>query len=133
MPTERPRVLIIDDDPIFSKILERTLCDDYTVLLANDGSDGFFKALRDPPDLAIIDVMMPDWDGMKTLAEISNAHSLKNTRMVMLTGDASPETVKLAMHSGADRYFIKPNFSRTEFLRMIRELLMPDSAPAHAE
>ena len=64
---KRARILVIDDDPLFRSLIVSLLRKQYYVSVASNGSEGFYKALEQPPELAIIDVQMPVWDGLKTL------------------------------------------------------------------
>lgn len=124
----RPRVMIIDDDPTFRNLLLTTLRKDFVVSVAGDGAEGFQKAIEHVPDGVIIDVMMPNWDGLKTLRAFRAHPQLKSVPIMMLTGDASKETVLAAIHAGASDYFIKLGFQRHEFLRKLARLL---NIPAH--
>ena len=73
MKSSPTRVLIIDDDPLIRTLLVSALRKDCLVAVAAEGSEGFYKALELTPDVAVIDVNMPGWDGLKTL-EAFRAH-----------------------------------------------------------
>ena len=65
--TKRRRLLLIDDDPLFQEMVSTLLSEMYDVDVADDGSKGFYHALENPPDVAVIDIRMPGWDGLTTL------------------------------------------------------------------
>jgi len=117
------RVLIIDDDPLIRTLLVSALRKDCLVAVASEGSEGFYKALDLRPDVAVIDVNMPGWDGLKTL-EAFRAHPvLKDVKVIMLTADASKQTVMAAIRGGANDYLIKTSFSKADFYRKLNRLV----------
>ncbi len=116
------RILIIDDDPLFRSLLVTLLRKGNLVSVAAEGQEGFHKATAHPPDVAIIDINMPGWDGLTTLAEFRSHPILKNTKIIMLTGDASRETVVAAISAGANDYVIKTGFSKEEFCEKVEGL-----------
>jgi len=118
-----PIVLIIDDDPEFCNLLRSLLQKNYTVTVANNGSDGYQKALQQPPDTAIIDIQMPGWDGLKTLMEFRKHPLLSNVPVMMLTADASRATVLEALETGADTYVIKTDFPKDDFRDKLDKLV----------
>ncbi|QDU09145.1 PleD family two-component system response regulator [Gimesia aquarii] len=121
-----PRVLVIDDDPLFRNLMVSFLRREYIVSVASDGSEGFYKALEYPPDVAIVDVQMAVWDGLQTLKAFRSHPTLSQTKIIMLTSDASKETVVAAIHGGANDYIIKTSFSKSEFLEKVRKFTQPD-------
>jgi CheY-like chemotaxis protein len=117
------RVLIIDDDPLIRTLLVSALRKDCYVAVAADGADGFAKALELKPDVAVIDVNMPGWDGLKTLEAFRGDATLREIKIIMLTADASKQTVMAAVRAGANDYLIKTSFSKAEFYRKLNYLV----------
>ena len=122
MSTQRPRILIIDDDPLYRSLMTTLLRKDYLLAVAADGAEGYQKALQHPPDIAVIDIQMPGWDGLKTLEQFRKNPILKRVKIIMLTGDASKESVVAAIRGGANDYVIKTSFSREEFREKLKRL-----------
>ncbi len=120
---ERARVLVIDDDASVRSLLVAVLKRNYLVMVANDGLSGFSKAKEFPPDIAVIDIQMPGWDGLQTLGAFRKEPSLAHVKTMVLTSDASRDTVLAAVQAGANDYMIKTAFSREEFDRKIARLL----------
>lgn len=108
----RKNVLVIDDDPLFRALIIGLLRDHCNVSTAEEGSDGFYHALIEPPDVVFLDVMMPGWDGMRTLEAFRSHSALSRVKIVMLTSDASRETVHRAIKFGADEYLLKSAISQ---------------------
>ena len=115
----RLRILVIDDDPLFRSLLTSILRNEFVVMVAGDGAEGYYKALELPPDLAIVDIRMPGWDGLRTLKAFRSHHALSHIPVVMLTSDASRQTVMSAMQAGASDYIIKTTLSREDFLEKV--------------
>lgn len=129
MTAHRARVLVIDDDPLFRSLIVSLLRKEFLVSVAADGSEGLYKALEQPPEIAVIDIRMPGWDGLTTLKAFRSHPSLQNVKAVILTADASRQTVLAAIDGGADDYVVKTNFAREDFLGKLERLLSRD-APA---
>lgn len=122
----RARILVIDDDPLFRSLITSMLRRDFLVSVAAEGSEGYYKALEHPPHLAIIDVQMPGWDGLRTLQAIRAHHILTKVPVMMLTSDASRQTVLAAIQAGANDYVIKTTLSRDELLKKTHRLIAQD-------
>lgn len=122
----RARILVIDDDPLFRSLITSMLRRDFLVSVAAEGSEGYYKALEHPPHLAIIDVQMPGWDGLRTLQAIRAHHILAKVPVMMLTSDASRQTVLAAIQAGASDYVIKTTLSRDELLKKTHRLIAQD-------
>ena len=121
--SQRARILVIDDDPMFRSLLVSLLRKDYIVAVASGGAEGFNKALEHPPDIAVIDIQMPGWDGLKTLKAFRKDAALDRVKIVILTSDASKETVLAAIQGGANDYLIKTSFSKDEFYQKLEKLM----------
>lgn len=119
----RPRILIVDDDPLFRSLLTSMLNQDFAVIVACDGAEGYYRALEHPPQLAIVDIQMSGWDGLRTLKAFRSHYLLARTPVMMLTSDASRQTVMAAVQGGASDYVIKTSLSRDEFLRKVYRLV----------
>ena len=105
--TEKGTVLVIDDEEVMREILESLLTSEgYRVKLAATGEDGIAVASREPIDLAIVDVMLPDQSGIDVLDELKRVDS--ELVAIMITAFASVETAIEAMKRGAFDYVTKP-------------------------
>lgn len=126
MKSRASRVLIIDDDPLIRTLLVSSLRKECFVAVAAEGAEGFAKALELKPDVAVIDVNMPGWDGLKTLEAFRSHIDLRDIKIIMLTADASKQTVMAAVRAGANDYLIKTSFSKADFYRKLNRLV-PDT------
>jgi DNA-binding response OmpR family regulator len=115
----RSRILVIDDDPLFRSLLTSMLRKAFLVTAASDGAEGYYMALERPPHLAIVDIKMPGWDGLRTLKAFRSHHLLSRIPVMMLTSDSSRQTVMAALQAGASDYVIKTTLSRDDFIRKV--------------
>jgi DNA-binding NarL/FixJ family response regulator len=90
-------------------------------------------ALDQPPHIALIDVQMRGWNGLETLQKFREHAELSRTKVAILTGDASRETVVTAIREGADEYIVKTNFYKEDLLRKLRALMAKSNLPIDEE
>jgi two-component system response regulator MprA len=116
------RILVIDDAAKIVDFLRRGLIyEGYIVDVAYDGQSGLEQAEREPPDLVMLDVMMPGLDGLEVCRQL-RASPNGDVPILMLTAkDAVPDRVA-GLDAGADDYLVKP-FAFNELLARIRALL----------
>ena len=121
--TKRPRVLIVDDDPLIRDVVRAVLEDGtYELDEAADGEEALRLASGHPPDVVLLDVMMPGLNGFEVAKRIKGDAALKDTVVVMLTAKDAPEDRRRGMEAGADVYFTKP-FSPLELLTTLSGVL----------
>jgi DNA-binding response OmpR family regulator len=121
--SRRPRVLIVDDDPLIRHVVRAVLEDgSYDLDEAASGEEALKVAAGHPPDVVLLDVMMPGIDGFEVAARMKKDARLKGTVVVMLTAKDAPEDRRRGMDAGADVYFTKP-FSPLELLTTLSEVL----------
>jgi DNA-binding response OmpR family regulator len=120
------RILVVEDNERLSDSLRRTLEDDgYAIDTAHDGLDGEEMALMGTYDIIILDIMLPEKDGLAVCRDIRNKRV--NTPVLMLTArDALDDRVS-GLDSGADDYLVKP-FEVDELRARIRALLRRESS-----
>ncbi len=113
------KVLVIEDDPEIVNLLEIHLKDlSCEVLKAYDGKTGLEKALHDHPDLIILDIALPEMDGIEVCGKV---RAQKNTPIIMLTAKSEEIDRVLGLELGADDYITKP-FSVREFIARVKAI-----------
>jgi two-component system, cell cycle response regulator len=121
-----PRVRVVDDDPWVRDLLVATLAAlPVQVGLATDGSSALAQALRAPPELILLDVRLPDIDGVALCRQLRAHPVTSHLPIVMLTVDLRPQTQRAALEAGADAYCTKP-FSPTALLEVLNHYLHPE-------
>ncbi len=115
------RILLIEDDRDIAGIVSSALSDEgYRVQHAVDGRSGLDRALRDPPDLVILDLGLPLLDGMDVCRRIRQRDPA--TPIMMLTARAAEADRVRGLETGADEYVVKP-FGVRELAARVRALL----------
>lgn len=117
MGDERPtRILVVDDHPDNIMVLRARLeARGYLVESAEDGEEALEKIYASPPDLVLLDVMMPKIDGMEVARRVKSDRSLPFIPVIMQTALDSTESMVQGLDAGADDYISKPiNFKELE-------------------
>jgi len=128
-----PHVLVVDDDPRNRKLLEEYLLGaGYDVRLAADGRTALAMAAERPPDLVLLDVMMPDLSGLEVCRQLKNDPRTRLSQVVLVTAlDGVPQRVE-GLDTGADDYIAKP-VRREEFMAKVRSMLRARRLTAELE
>ncbi len=120
------RVLIVDDDPNLRDMVSLVLDSaDYDVQSAATGRSALEQVAKQPPDLVILDVGLPDMDGFDVLRDLRRS---SNVCVLMLTGRGEASDVVAGLDTGADDYLVKP-FRSDELNARVRALLRRVPAP----
>ena len=115
-------ILIVEDNADVRTYVRQTLEDDYRVVEAKDGEDGFQKAREYIPDLIISDVMMPRIHGYELARILRGDQVTSHIPIIMLTAKAAEDEKLEGLETGVDAYVIKP-FSTKELRVRVRKLI----------
>ena len=115
------RVLVIEDElPMRTALEDLLAAEGFRVISASDGESGLARALKEKPELILLDVMMPKMDGFAMCAELRRlGHTMP---VLMLTAKGQVRDRVSGLNAGADDYLVKP-FSTDELLARVRALL----------
>lgn len=131
MEDQKKRILLVEDDPNFGTILKDYLAiNDYEVILAKNGMEGFEKFKKNNFDLCILDVMMPYKDGFTLAKEIREKS--KDVPIVFLTAKTMKEDVLKGYKVGADDYLNKP-FDSEVLLMKIKAIIQRKATETFSE
>ncbi len=119
---DRPRLLIVDDEPDMRRYLVAMLCEAYQVFEAVDGDDALAKAKECSPDLMLLDVMLPGTSGLEVCKVLKSGAGTRAIKIIMLTARVDEEAKIVALTHGADDFLVKP-FSGLEVRTRIVNLL----------
>jgi two-component system response regulator MprA len=115
------RILVVDDEPAVRDSLERALrLDGYEVDLAADGREGLERCRAEPPDAIVLDLLMPEMDGLEACRRLREAGD--RTPVLMLTARDGVSDRVAGLDAGADDYLVKP-FALEELQARLRALL----------
>ncbi|MCQ9207983.1 MAG: response regulator [Omnitrophica bacterium] len=119
----KKRILIVDDDPDILDILRLTIPEEeYEVVQAEDGQEALDKVYERPPDLIILDYVIPKIDGRAVCQKLKKDVLLRHMPIIMLTGKGDVKDKVKGLDAGADDYIVKP-FEPEELLARIRMIL----------
>ncbi len=119
---EKHTILIIDDEPEMQKLLRNILRQDFNVLIAGSGLEGYDKLIEANPDLIVSDVIMPGMDGIDLCKKIRDNVDTSHLPLILLTAKAEIEDRISGLRAGADAYIPKP-FHSGHLKAMILNLL----------
>jgi signal transduction histidine kinase len=118
----QPTILVADDEPDMLRFLKSQLSPHYRVLEAVDGQQAIEKASQFLPDIILLDMMMPEKDGLQACREIREHTPTQSIPIILLTARADEETKLSALTAGASDFLTKP-FSSTELHVRIKNLV----------
>ena len=116
--TNKPTVLVIDDNNDIRQYEHTLLQDDYIVLEAADGKEGLDVAKKEVPDLVVCDVMMPVMDGLEFTQNLKTHTATSHIPVIMLTAKNLEEHRAEGYEHGADSYITKPFHSKVLLARI---------------
>lgn len=124
LEAQRPqRILVVDDNPANRQVAEGHLVSaGYRVTLAESGEAALAAYRAEPPDLVLMDILMPGMDGFETCARLKELPGSRDVPVVFLTALADFASHQKALEAGADDFLTKP-INRTELLIRVRSLL----------
>jgi len=120
---EKPLVLIVDDDEQLREFVRVNLeMDGYVVREARSAGEGLSALEEEPPDLVLLDVMMPQVDGFEMLRRMQEQHGLGSVPVIMFSGKVDEETASRAAREGAQAFIGKP-FDPQALIESTKQLL----------
>ena len=120
---EQKKILIVDDEQHIIDILVYNLKKEgYDTIEANDGLEAVNKALTEKPDLILLDIMLPDTDGISILKKLKEQDRTGNLPVIMVTAKTAEVDKVRGLDSGADDYMTKP-FGVMELLSRVKAVL----------
>ena len=108
-PVEKQAVLVVDDTPANIQVLIETLKDDYRIVAAINGERALQLAISDPPpDIILLDVMMPEMDGYEVCAKLKADAKTRDIPIIFVTAMSDTQDETKGLELGAVDYIIKP-------------------------
>ena len=120
---DRPRILLADDNADMRDYLSRLLMEHWNVEAVGDGVEALEALRRNPPDLLLTDIMMPNLDGFELLRLVREDPELSHIPIIMLSARAGEESRVVGLNRGADDYLVKP-FSARELTARVETQLV---------
>jgi signal transduction histidine kinase len=118
----RATVLVVEDEPDMRRYLTEMLHEEYRVIQARTGSLGLRSAVERKPDLILLDLMLPEIDGIEVCRRVRETDPSRAQKIMLLTARVDEEAKLTALEAGADDFLTKP-FSSVEVKTRLRNLL----------
>ncbi len=120
----KEKILIVEDNPESMRLLEMVLsAKNYTLLKATDGEEALDMAMREQPDLIIMDIQLPKMSGLEVTRKLRETPAFNHTPIIAITAYAMKGDKEKVIGSGCDAYLSKPINTR-ELPEMIAEMLL---------
>tara|TARA_B100001964_G_C14191720_1_gene581388 strand:+ start:806 stop:1168 length:363 start_codon:yes stop_codon:yes gene_type:complete len=119
---DRRTVLVVDDTEANVDILVEALSADYEVSVAMDGLDALESVGDEPPDLVLLDIMMPEMDGYEVCRRLKADDATKNIPVIFITGLNDEESTGKGLELGAVDYITKP-FNSSEVIGKVKKYI----------
>jgi len=124
----RPKILVVDDEPEAVELVEFNLKQaGYDVSTACDGGEALRKARKENPSLTVLDLMLPEMDGLEVCKVLRRDPATAQIPIIMLTAKATEVDRVVGLELGADDYLTKP-FNMRELVLRVKKLLQRGSA-----
>lgn len=117
------KILIIDDEVALAKNLKAALKKEYTINLAFNGKDGLRKAIDKKPDLILLDLILPDGFGLEVIKKLKMRKETRRIPIIALTCLGDTPNVSKVLQAGCQAYLIKSDFSLSEVVKKIKEVI----------
>ena len=119
MTKQAKKILIIEDEKALINNLSMALSDNYDILTAITGKEGLKKAQNETPDLILLDIMLPDIDGLQVFQTLQENDDTDGIPVIFLTNVADPETISKIFQAGGKDYLVKSDWSISDILKKI--------------
>ena len=122
MTDKKKIILVIEDEEPLRRVLKDILTvEGYSIIETKDGVEGLEMALKEHPDLILLDIVMPKMNGLEMLKQLRTDEWGKTAPVIVLTNLSDNEDVAKAMDIGAFEYFVKTDIKIDEVIAKIRE------------
>ena len=122
MTDQKKIILVIEDEEPLRRVLKDILTvEGYSIIETKDGVEGLEMALKEHPDLILLDIVMPKMNGLEMLKQLRTDEWGKTAPVIVLTNLSDNEDVAKAMDIGAFEYFVKTDIKIDEVIAKIRE------------
>lgn len=119
--SEKKKIVVADDEPFILSALQDTLSEDYAVYTASNGKEAIKTVEKVQPDLVILDVMMPEMDGLEACKQLKKNKETSSIPIIILTAKGQITDIEKGFKSGADAYVVKP-FSPARLIEKVEEI-----------
>lgn len=120
----KKKILIVEDDKSLRHALEETVSrEGFIAMVAKDGKEGLESALKNHPDLILLDIIMPKMNGLNLLKSLRDDAWGKTVPVLLLTNDTDPEHMRETLKDNATDYLIKSDWEIEDVMKKVKTTL----------
>lgn len=125
MPTQPKHTILIVEDEVSLRnaLCNKLMREGFNILEAKNGEEGLEVALREKPDLILLDIVMPKMDGMAMLTKLREDQWGKDAKVIMLTNLSDNDKIAKSLENGAFEYLVKTDWKLEDVVAKVRERL----------
>ncbi len=124
MPKPNKKILIVEDErPLREVLCDKFEANGFKAFKAKDGKEGLAVALKEHPDIILLDIIMPKMDGMTVLKKLREDKRGKDIPVILLTNLADDQKVAEATEEGVYGYLVKSDWKIADVVKMVEERL----------
>lgn len=119
------KIILVEDDTFLAKMYYNKLSreDEFTVLAVERGGEAIKLITKELPDLVLLDIILPDLNGIQVLKQMKENAKTQAVAVIMLTNLNDKDYINAALSLGADGYLIKAHFTPNEVIDKIKKVL----------
>jgi DNA-binding response OmpR family regulator len=118
------KILLVEDEvPLLRVLRDKLTSEGFNVLVAENGKDGLKIALAEHPDLILLDILLPDMNGIDALNMIHADSWGKDAKVIMLTNLSDNQSVSDSLEQGSHDFIVKSDWKLEDVVKMIRDKL----------
>ena len=121
--TPRRTILVIEDEAKLRQLMQSALAADYEIATASNGSEGLLQVKAVQPDLILLDLRMPEMDGLEVLARLKENRKTGGIPVIIVSAKGESDSLFAGQRAGAVDYLIKP-FQLEELTRVIQRQMV---------
>ena len=118
------KILIIEDDPLINRMYQKIFeSGGHDVEIADDGEEGLEKIKTFMPNLVLLDIMMPKFNGLELLRKLKSMPEIAKTPVIVLSNLSGTEDAEAALSEGAVKYIMKSDYKPKEVYEIVKGIL----------
>jgi len=119
------KILIVEDEQQIVSVLQNKFTQEgFTVVVAKNGQEGLALAVKEHPDMILLDIIMPVMDGMAMLTELRKDVWGKTAQVILLTNLSDPDKVSESVAKGITEYLIKSDWKLEDLVAKVKEKIV---------
>ncbi|MBI4812641.1 response regulator [Candidatus Falkowbacteria bacterium] len=124
MAENKIKILLVEDDPfLLNMYATKFELENFKVIVAEDGEKGVKLAMKESPDIILLDIILPKMNGFEVLKKLKDDKELSKIPVILLTNLSQKNEIEQGLAMGAKDYLIKAHFMPSEVVDKIKEVL----------